>query len=497
MKKIIIIGAGTGGLAAGIRLQSLGFSVEIYEKNEQVGGRMYQIKERGFTFDIGPTIVMMPAIYKEVFIFSKADPNDYIEMQRLDPMYSIHFPDKTKLDISTNLTKLIAQLESFNEEDAQGYLAYLADIYKRYCIAKKHFIEKPFGNAIDFYNPKSLYNALKLRTLNSAYSSISHFVKDEKLRQALSFQTLYIGISPFVGPSIYTIIPMIELLYGVWYIKGGMYSMAKAMEKRFLELGGKIHLNKTIDEILIQNKKIQGIQIGKKKIQSDIVLCNADFPWAIQNLIKKERNRGKYQKEKLQKMEYSSSSFILYLGLTKKYPTNVHTIRFAKNFNKNIKDLFNFTIPNDPSFYIYSPSQIDPTMAPEGKEVLYILIPVPSLHNEKINWTKEKTESYKNKILKILEKIPNFEDIRKHIEIVKVFTPETFQEKFNFQYGATFGLKPTLLQSNYFRPQNTFKPIKGLYFTGSSNHPGAGVPLVLTSAKLATNEIIKDYPNTL
>lgn len=494
MKKVIVIGAGTAGLAAGVRLQSLGFQVEIHEKNERLGGRMYQLEEKGFHFDVGPTIVMMPDIYREVFTASKANPDNYLDMQLLDPIYSIYFPDKTKLDISTNLTKLISQLESFGYEDTQGYLAYLADVYKRYVVAKKHFIEKPFRNAYDFYNPKSFLNVLKLRTLNSAYSSISRFVKNEHLRQALSFQTLYIGISPFVGPSIYTIIPMIELLYGVWYIKGGMYSMAKAMEKRFLEIGGTLHLESNVEEILVRNKKVQGVRVGDKKILADIVLCNADFPWAVQNLLKKDSYKGKYQNAKLQSMEYSSSSFVLYLGLKKKYPTNVHAIRFAKNFNKNIDDLFNFTVPDDPSFYLYSPSQIDPSVAPENKEVLYVLVPVPSLHKGNIHWTNNRTESYKNKIFKLLEKIHGFEDIRKNIEVIKIFTPETFQEKFNLQYGATFGLKPTLLQSNYFRPQNKSKALSGLYFAGSSNHPGAGVPIVLTSAKLAVEEILKDYP---
>jgi phytoene desaturase len=492
-KKVIIIGSGTSGLAAAIRLKTLGFDVEIYEKNEKVGGRMNQIEDKGFKFDVGPTIVMMPQVYKEVFEFSGANPDDYLEMQLLDPMYTIHFSDQSKFDVSTDLTKLIKQIESISEEDAQGYLAYLADVYKRYLIAKKHFIEKSFRKPLDFYNPKSLYNALKLRTFDSAYTSISKFVKDERLRKALSFQTLYIGVSPFTGPSIYTIIPMIELLYGVWYIKGGMYQMAKAMEKRFLEIGGKIHFNQHVEEILIKDKKVYGIIANQKEVKTDIVLSNADFPWAMNNLLKDKKSKGKYQEKRINKMGYSSSSFLLYIGLDKKYPTNVHAIRFAKDFNKNINDLFTFNVPDDPSFYMYSPTQVDPSLAPKNKEVLYVLVPIPSMQSGTISWDLKSTESYKDKILDMISKVEGFEDIKSHIEVLKVYTPNDFKERFNLQFGATFGLKPTLFQSNYFRPQTTFKYVKNLYFAGSSNHPGAGVPIVLTSAKLAVSDILKDH----
>lgn len=494
MRKVIVIGAGTAGLASAIRLQTLGYAVEIYEKNEKVGGRMYQLEEKGFKFDVGPTIVMMPQTYKELFLFSNANPDDYIQMQLLNPMNTVHWQDQTKLSISSDLTELISQLESFSEQDAQGYLAYLADIYKRYLVAKDHFISKPFRKPSDFYNLKTLNQARKLKTLSSAYTSISKFVENEKLRQALTFQTLYIGVSPYTGPSIYTIIPMIELLYGIWYIKGGMYQMAKAMERRFLELGGTIHFNQDVNEILIENKKAYGIAVVGEVKEADIILCNADFPWAMNNLIKDAKHKGKYTPKKIAKMEYSASSFLIYLGLTKKYPTTVHTIRFAKDFTKNIDDIFEFKVPQDPSFYLYSPSQVDESVAPEGKEILYILVPTPSLHQKPTDWNTETTNQYKNQILDMVSKIEGFEDIKEHIEVLKIFNPDDFKEKFNLNYGATFGLRPTLFQSNYYRPQNKFKYLKNLYFAGSSNHPGAGVPIVLTSAKIAVEEIVKDYP---
>ena len=495
MKKVIIIGAGTAGLSSAIRLQSKGFQVEIYEKNDRVGGRMFQLKDKGFTFDYGPTITMLPDEYKDVFIASGVNPDDYLQMTALDPLYKLYFRDGTSFQVSSNLNQLMKELEKFGEDEAYGYLSYLSDVYGRYIIAKKHFLDVSYRRKRDFFNLKTPYHGYRLKTLNNAYDSISRFVKNEKLRQALSFQTLYIGVSPFQGPSIYTIIPMIELLYGIHYIKGGMYQMAAAMEKRFLELGGKIHLNQSVDEIMIKDQLAQGIRINDDIKEADIILTNADFPWAVENLIKEPKNRGKFKDKKVKKMTYSSSVFIMYMGLDKKYPTDIHSLRFAADFKKNIHDLFESNIPEDPSFYLYSPSQIDESVAPKGKEILYVLVPVPNTQDKHVNWDEAQVTYYQSKILSMIEQIPTFHDIREHIEVMHVSTPNTWEEKFNLNHGATFGLRPTLSQSLYFRPQATLKPLKNVYFTGSSTHPGPGVPIVLKSAKLAVNEILKDHPH--
>jgi phytoene desaturase len=490
-KSITIIGAGTAGLASAIRLQTKGYQVTIYEKNPQVGGRMYSFKEKGFQFDVGPTIVMMPEIYREIFEFSGANPDDYISMQLLDPLYQLHYQDGTSFTVSSNLTKLIPALEKISFEDTQGYLAYLADIYARYNIARKGFIDRSFLSSKDIFNWQNILNTLKLRTFNSAYQSIAKFVKNEKLRQALSFQTLYIGVSPFVGPSIYTIIPMIELLYGIWYIKGGMYGMAKAMQKRFEELGGKVVTNANVTSIKIEDNMAKGIVVNNTFIPSDAVLVNADFPYALNHLIEPQY-RGKYQPKKLEKMEYSSSSFIMYFGLNKKINTTVHQIRYAKDFKKNIHDLFEPTLPEDPSFYIYSPTQIDHTLAPEGKEIIYVLVPVPNREQHQFSWNNTMTKAFRDKMVAKIKTIPGFEQFDQSIEVEKIMTPKDWEVQFNLQYAATFGFKPILFQSNFFRPQVKALKVKHLYFAGTSTHPGAGIPIVMKSAKIAVDTIMNE-----
>jgi phytoene desaturase len=492
VKKVIVIGAGVAGLSSAIRLQAKGYQVHIFEKNDRVGGRMNQLKDKGFTFDFGPTITMLPDEYKDVFIASGANPDDYLEMTPLNPLYTLYFPNHEPFTVSSHLPELMKTLEAFGEDEAQGYLNYLQDVYERYVRAKKHFLDVSYRKPSDFYNFKTLYHGLKLRTLGNAYRSISKFVKSEVLRQALSFQTLYIGVSPFQGPSIYTIIPMIELLYGIHYIKGGIYQMALAMEKRFKELGGVIHFNEHVEEIVLNNNTAKGIQSNGTFIDADIVLTNADFPWAIKNLIKDDKKRGKYKEKKLKKMTYSSSVMIMYLGLDKKFPRVVHSLKFADSFKKNINDLFKSQVPEDPSFYMYSPSQIDPSMAPEGKEVLYVLVPVPNTRQDD-PWDDDYTKAYANKIIDLMSKLEGLEDIKDHIEVMHLSNPRDWEKQFNLNHGATFGLRTTLSQSLYFRPQASLKPLKNVYFTGSSTHPGPGVPIVLQAAKLAVSDIVKDH----
>lgn len=493
MKKIIVIGAGTAGLALAIRLQAKGYEVHLYEKNGQVGGKMYQIKAKGFTFDVGPTIVMMPDIYREIFTECGKDPDDYIPMEKVDPMLTLNFPNEEPLNMSSDLVSLTKVLEGISEDDMQGYLEYLASIYKRYQVAKKAFIMRSFRSFWDFYNPKSLIEGFRLHTFTDAYSSISKFVKDDRLRKALAFQTLYIGVSPYNGPSLYTIIPMIELIYGIWFIKGGMYTLATGMAKLFEELGGTIYLNTPVEEIIVKQKKVTGVRTREGIKSSDYVVCDADFPYAMKSLIPNEKNRGKYTDKKIDKMEYSCSCFILYLGLDKKYPVkSLHTIRFANDFEKNINDIFDDgKLPDDPSFYVYVPSSIDETLAPKDQEGVYILVPVPEL-SKGVQWDEQTKQSFRNRVLELVKEETIFADIDEHMVFESCYTPQDFKQDFNAYNGATFGLKPTLKQSNYYRPHNKFDYADNLYFCGSSTHPGAGVPIVLTSAKLAAEELMKD-----
>lgn len=496
-KHIIVVGAGMGGMAAAIRLQHAGYQVEIYEKNDQPGGKMHQIKKDGYTFDVGPSIVMTPEIYRDVFTQVGKDPDDYIPMEKLDPMYnSIFGQEETmrKYTVSSDLTKIIEMIEAMDSDDAEGFLSYLQDIYERSNVAKKYFIQRPFRKPTDMYNPHMIKQAFKLKTFDSAAHSIGKFVQNKDLQHMLSFQTLYIGVSPNDGPSLYSMIPMLELLYGVWYIKGGMHTMASGMARLFEELGGRIFYNQEVSEIIMANRQARGIRIGQKEITADHIICNADFPYAMKHLFKEDIGRGKYKKENIDQLDYSCSCFILYLGMTRKYPEidMVHNFFMSEDLDNNIDQIFNGQLIDDPSFYMYMPSKIDATMAPKDKDGFFLLVPVSELTTATYSWDQNTVNYYRDKVLDKLETFAGFEDVRQEIVSETIYTPKDFESQFNAYRGATFGLRPTLWQSNHFRPQVKQRKIDHLYFAGSSIHPGAGVPTVLTSGKIAADEVMLD-----
>ncbi len=496
MERVIVIGAGVGGLAAAVRLQNAGYQVALYEKEPQVGGKMNRICEKGFTFDVGPTIVMMPELYREVFEACGRDPEDYVPMRKVEPLMEIAFGPDERMRLSNDLSDLTAGLEAVSEEDAQGYFEYLALLYKRFRIAKDNFLERSFRSPFDFYNPKSLVAGVRLHTLGDAYSSVARYVHDDRLRKALAFQTLYIGISPYEGPSLYMIIPMIELIYGVWFMQGGMYAMAEALERLFRELGGEVRTSQPVERIVVEEGRACGVVVDGRMVSADAVVCDADFPYAMKVLVDDARTRGKYTDGKIDGMDYSCSCFVLYLGLDKRYPVeSMHSIRFASDFERNIADLFDDArFPEDPSFYCYAPSLMDPSLAPEGCQTLYVLAPVPPLSADGSGptWGEDDVAAYRDRVLSLVESETPYTDVRDHIVCERVYTPLDFAERFNAYHGATFGLRPTLLQSNYWRPHNKAAGCERLYFCGSSTHPGAGVPIVLLSAKLAAQELMRD-----
>ncbi len=495
-KKVLVVGAGVSGLASAIRLQQQGFSVEIYEKNERAGGRMGVVEFDGFQFDLGPTILMMPQMYKEVFEFCGRNPDDYFQMVQLDPIYKVFFADGSVHEATSELTRLVAELEAISEKDAQGYLRYLGDIYERYLLAKDHFIGRGFRTWSDLINPTTLSAGLRLKTFNNAYAMIAEYVESEKLRELLSFQTLYIGVSPYNGPSIYTIIPMIELIYGVWFVKGGMRGYVQALERLFSELGGVIHFNSPVEKIVMEGRQATGLLVNGQLQPADMVLSTADFPYAMKQLLPADFRQGRYRPSQVDQYEYACSCFMQYIALDcRDFPgLNVHNLSFAEDFSGNITDIFAGRFPQDPSVYVYAPALLDESLAPAGQLGLYVLTPVPNLKDgPAIDWTDAAAlATYRAKAYEKIRRIKPLENFERHIIREKTYTPLDFKMDFNAFFGATFGLRPTLLQSNSFRPQPKAMRYDNLYFAGSSNHPGAGVPIVLMSAQIAVQEILRD-----
>ncbi|ABZ83871.1 diapophytoene dehydrogenase crtn [Heliomicrobium modesticaldum Ice1] len=490
--KVVVVGSGAGGLSAAVRLAAQGWDVTVLEKEATIGGRLSAVEADGYTIDIGPTILMMNDVFEQFFQDHGRDIRDYLELVRVDPCYHLHFTDGTRLTPSIDMKKLLDEIRSLNPDDVDGYLRYLAQIHRRYMYARHHFIEKAFVKPSDFFNPETLSAMLQLKTLNSMYDDIARFIKDERLRIALTFQAIYLGISPFDAPSIYTLIAYVEHgLSGVWYPKGGMNAIAKAMARLLGEFGGVIRCNAEVAQIRIENGRARGVRlVNGEEIVADVVISNADFPYTMEKLVE-PAYRGKYRPEKLARMENTVGTFMLYLGVNKRYKDlHIHNIYFTPDYKKSMDELFSARIlPEDPAMYVYSPTKYDATVAPPGKEVIYVLVPVPNLDSG-IDWKKE-TSRYRELVLKKLERW-GLTRLRQHIDFERIYTPETFQKRFNVYHGASFGLAPTLFQSGYFRPSIKSEKVSNLYFTGASVHPGGGVPVVLVCGKLVSDQVMKD-----
>lgn len=493
-KSVLIIGSGIGGLSTAVRLLSKGYDVKIYEKEKAIGGKTNQLVHHPFTFDLTASILMNREVYEEVFYDANLDYKNYIEFMKVDPIYRSFYPDGTSYDFTRDLVSLIKNLESISTEAAIGYMKFLAEVYERYIIANDHFLQQSFENPSDLFNISSIINALKTKAFSTSHQLVSEYIKDEKLQNFLCYQSLYVGISPYEGPSIYTLVPVISQLYGLWHIKGGMYSYVKALEKAIYHLGGTIETNYVVDEIIISDNKAIGIKSKEKDaVFADIIISNADFPYTMDTLIKNDVHKGKYTTSKLDDLKYTCSTFIVYLGLKKRYPQlSVHNLYLNIDFKENIDSAFTGRLPIQPSFYIYCPTRLDDSMIASDGECISIVVRVPNLFFRNITWDKDTVKFMRCKIISALKSIPGLQDIEENVIYENYLTPQNLKDNFNSYGGAAFGLSPTLTQTNYFRPHLKSEHVKNLYFVGSSVHPGPGVSIVLLSSKLVVQEILKD-----
>jgi phytoene desaturase len=490
MSKVTIIGSGFGGLSLAIRLQSRGFDVTIFEKNAKVGGHAYQLKKDGYTFDMGPSLITAPDIIQKVFHSAGRKMEDYLDLVYLDPFYRIYFHDKTFIDYNADADFMKKQMAEFNPKDADNFDAFMDYTRKMYDeVITNGLGAKPFTlkKMLEFM-PK----ALGLKALNSTYSVVSKYFKDPRNRFTFSFHPLFIGGSPFRSPAVYLMIPYLEKNGGVWFSKGGMYSLVEALEKVFLEMGGDIKTEAEVDQITVKNGKTKGVMVNKEFHESDIVVSNAHFAHTHLDLID-SKHRKKWSDNKVKKTAYSMSSFLMYMGVRKKYPQlKHHTLILSERYKELVKDIFDRKIlANDFSMYLHVPSITDESMAPEGSESMYVLIPAPNLTGD-INWHKKK-HTFANKVLDSLEHDFGLEGLQENLDVLELYTPEDFKSQRNNYLGSAWGVEPKLTQSASFRPGNKNEDIDNLYLVGASTHPGAGVPGVLLTAEATEHAIVEDF----
>ena len=483
-----VVGAGMGGLAAAIRLAVLGFEVEVFEKNSQAGGRMGRLEADGFTFDTGPSLLLMTDTYRELFSFAGRNLEDYVRLVPLDGQYRVTFGDGDALTIRRTLPEMIRELERIEPGVTPRFYRFLEDACLKYRLGRSEFVERDFEGARDFFGLRNLRLLLKTKALGNYYRSVSRFFETDKLRQAFSLQTMYLGLSPFEAPAVYSLLPYTELAEdGLWFPEGGMYALIRAMERLAAELGVRFHLNSPVEEVVVAKGRAQGVRVEGEEIAADAVLVGADLPYAYRELLPGSAGGDFGWRRKPEKLEYTASAFMLYLGIDHKLDDMLHhnfylSSRYRENFEQIFRD---HALPDDPSFYAVVPSKTEPGMAPEGMESLFVLVPVPHL-GPNVDWERDGS-AFKEKVYELLERRCGVG--RESVVYEKVRTPLDWRDEYNLEEGAAFGIGHGILQVGYFRPPMVSQSVGGLYFVGASTRPGTGVPLVTIGARLVAGRI--------
>ncbi len=478
----IIIGSGFGGIAAALRLKAKGHEVTLIEKHNDLGGRARVFKKNGFTYDGGPTVITAPYLINELFELFKKDPKDYIKLKPLNTWYQFVFEDKSKFNYSGDETEMKNQIKKINEKDIEGY-SKLVNFTKK--IFDKGFTELadvPFNKPLVM--AQQLPALLKLKSYKSVYSLVSSFIKNEKLRRMLSMHPLLVGGNPFTTTSIYGLILYLEKKWGIHYSMGGTGNIVNGLEKLMNEVGVKVIKGHEVNKIILENKKITGVELDNKKIiNANYIICNADPPAVYENLLNAKKNNSFLFNWKKNRMEYSMGLFVYYFGTKKTYEhIEHHTIKFGNKYKEHLEDIFdNKKLNHDISYYLHRPSATDKSMAPEGHDCFYVLVPVPN-NQSNIDW-KIEGENMKNLVIDKMENdlMPN---LRENIVEDFYLTPDYFEKDLNTKFGSGFSIQPKFTQSAYFRFHNKSEIYDGLYFVGAGTHPGAGVPGVLSSAKV-------------
>ncbi len=492
-RNAIIIGAGIGGLATSLFLAQKGYKVSIYEKNSAPGGRCGQLIRDGHRFDLGATMLMMPGVYHEVFDLLGLELREGKEIVPLENLYTIFFDDCSRLAFSTDSEKMRQQLEKIEPGSFVKERDYVETGYRIYNLGMSRLVARNFYNLFQMVNPKNIPLLFKLKAFTPHYKYAGRFFRNEHLRMAYTFQNIYVGQNPFTSPALFSMIPAAELTEGSFFpATGGMYNIVERLLGEALKLGVSINFNSPVSRILISGNRAKGILLeDAKTIEADLVISNADLPYAYRELLPDRR-----RSERIERMKYSCSALCFHWGLDKTYPQlDQHNVFLSDNFREGLNKIFREkTIGDNPCFYVHAPARNDPSAAPPGCDTISVAVGIGHVDRKMPqDWEKIKDNTRKA-VLERLRK-QGLDDLEKHVRFEICHTPESWETGCNISRGAVFGsLGHDIFQMGYFRPHNRHDKYLNLYFTGGSTHPGNGIPNVLISAKLVSERILKENP---
>ena len=491
-RRVAVVGAGPGGLAAALLLARAGIHVTLFEKDSQVGGRTKTVEAPGgYKFDIGPTFFLYPQILADIFTSCGERLEDHVKLERLDPQYHLVFEGEGgisgEIRATGDLDRLEAEIARLAPDDAKNVKKFFTENRTKLDYFKP-VLEQPFHRFLSMASPAMLAALPHLHPGRSVDRDLRRYFADPRVRLAFSFQTKYLGMSPFRCPSLFTILSFLEYEHGVYHPVGGCGAISEAMAGLAQRMGVDVRLNADVERVTFDGKRANGVVVDGETFRADAVVINGDFAKVVKALVP-EKRRPRWRDAKIADARLSCSTFMLYLGIEGKMPPSLshHTILLAENYEQNIREITEGTLPMQPSLYVQHAGYTDGGMAPPGHTALYVLVPVPNL-KAGIDWPSIR-QSYRKLALDRL-KLLGLTDIEERIRYERVIDPTQWEGDFAVHEGATFNLAHDLMQMLWFRPHNRFGP--GLYLVGGGTHPGSGLPVIYEGARISAKLLIEE-----
>ncbi len=487
-KSVIVIGAGIGGLTAATHLARRGLHVTVMEKNSHPGGRCDRLSREGHHFDTGPTLFVMPKLYEAEFCALGTSLHEQLELKRVDPTYQLVFDDGSRLALTSDMKSMQEQLESIEPGSFQGFLRYLQEGDRHYQLVLEKLVNRDFRKASDFFCFQNLVLPFHLKPLINHYRNMSAYFENARLKSAFTFQDIYTGLSPFEAPATFSLLPYTELAHGVWYPKGGMYSVAEALASLARAAGVEFIFNAAVEQIDINAAHARGVLLADgTRFDADVILANADLPYVYQNLLPQDG-----MVKALSRKRFSCSVVSFFWGVDKAYEAiGPHTLFLADDYRENFECIRDLSLPSNPSLYVHAPIRLDPSMAPHGQDTLIAIIPVGHMsENGEEDWN-ELRNAARQQVFRRLRTL-GITDLEAHIKFEETYTPLSWRKRYNLMKGSTHGLAHTLTQMACFRPANRHARYRNVYFVGASTHPGTGMPTAMVSGRLVSRRIMDD-----
>lgn len=491
MSTAIVIGAGIGGIAAAGRLARQGYQVSVFEKAELPGGRASILEKDGHRFDTGPTLFLMPDVFAETYRALGEEMSDHLDLIRIDPTYRVHFHDGVQLDLTSDLIAMREQLEAIEPGSFEAYLRFLAEGYRHYNISLERFVGRNFYSLLEYLNPANLPLILRLKALVKHQANTARYFNDPRLQAVFSFQNMYLGVSPYEAPATFSLLQYTELAEGVWFPRGGMYEVITSLVAIAEGLGVRFHYNQPVKQINVEGQQASGITLADREvINADVVVANADLPYVYADLLPDDGSAARLNQRK-----FTSSALMFYWGIEGPRSEALlhHNVfladhQYKASFDRIFKDL---SLPEEPSFYVNAPARTDESFAPPNGDTLMALVPVGHLDEANPQDWERLENRARRTVFKGLASL-GLNDLEDRIVFEEKWGPPYYQKALNLAKGAAFGLSHNFTQVGYLRPHNRHARYRNLYFAGASTHPGTGLPIVLLSAKLTVERILKE-----